>query len=113
MKIIHLLVKAAFLNLHSHYYSIYFKVKLHIDNKDVLSSPRERTDHLRALSKAEMFYDFGLSDSLLSSPSRFSMFWDFSSNSSYRRLEMSCLISLSSPEQPENSLGRKVARAFI
>lgn len=40
-----------------------------------------------------------ISPSLLSSPSSVSMFCDFSSSSSYRRLEMSCLISFSSPEK--------------
>lgn len=38
---------------------------------------------------------------LFSSPSSVSMFCDFSSSSSYRRLEMSCLISFSSPEEKQ------------
>lgn len=39
--------------------------------------------------------------SLLSSPSSVSRFCAFSSSSSYRRLEMSCLISFSSPEEKQ------------
>lgn len=53
-----------------------------------------------SISLSVSYYDVVLiSPSLLSNPSRVSLFWDFSSSSSYRRLEMSCLISLSSPEK--------------
>lgn len=50
----------------------------------------------------QCFYEGVLiSPSLLSSPSSVSMFCAFSSSSSYRRLEMSCLISFSSPEEKQ------------